>query len=111
MLRDVGDGVAIVDEEQFGPVLPVISYDDLDDAVGRANATMYGLCGSVWSPDGDRAASVAARLEAGTVWVNHHLGLAPNLPFGGLKWSGLGVENGHWGLESFTDIQVLVRPA
>jgi acyl-CoA reductase-like NAD-dependent aldehyde dehydrogenase len=111
VLRDVGDGVAIVDEEQFGPVLPVISYDDLDDAVGRANATMYGLCGSVWSPDGDRAASVAARLEAGTVWVNHHLGLAPNLPFGGLKWSGLGVENGHWGLESFTDIQVLVRPA
>ena len=65
----------------------------------------------MWSSDPDRAAEVAAQLECGTAWVNRHLGLAPFQPFGGVKWSGLGVENGHWGLEAFTDIQVLHRPA
>jgi acyl-CoA reductase-like NAD-dependent aldehyde dehydrogenase len=111
VLRDVAEGVAIVDEEQFGPVLPVLVYDDVDEAIGRANGTMYGLGGSVWSSDPDRAAEVAGQLECGTAWVNRHLGLAPFQPFGGVKWSGLGVENGHWGLEAFTDIQVLHRPA
>ena len=109
ILSDISDGSRIVDEEQFGPALPVISYRDLDDALERANATHFGLSGSVWSSDPDRAASVAERLECGTAWVNTHLALAPHQPFGGAKWSGIGVENGTWGLLGFTEIQVLHR--
>ena len=98
ILTDVTDGTRIVDEEQFGPALPVIPYRDIDDVVERANATHFGLSGSVWGGDLDRAASVADRLECGTAWVNTHLALAPNQPFGGFKWSGIGFENGPWGL-------------
>ena len=110
ILRDVHDGAPVVDEEQFGPVLPVLAYDDLEEALTRANGTMYGLGGSVWSSDIERAASVAVRLECGTAWVNRHLGLVPFAPFGGVKWSGIGVENGIRGLEGFSDLQVLHRP-
>jgi acyl-CoA reductase-like NAD-dependent aldehyde dehydrogenase len=109
ILSDISDGTRIVDEEQFGPALPIISYRDLDDALERANATHFGLSGSVWSADPDRAASVAERLECGTAWVNTHLALSPHQPFGGAKWSGIGVENGTWGLLGFTEIQVLHR--
>ena len=109
ILADVSDGIRIVDEEQFGPALPVISYRDVDDAVERANATSFGLSGSVWGTDADRAAEVAARLECGTSWVNAHLILGPAQPFGGFKWSGIGVENGPWGYYGFTEIQVLHR--
>jgi len=109
ILADITDGTRIVDEEQFGPALPVIPYRDLDDAVERANATHFGLSGSVWSGDADRAAQVAERLECGTAWVNTHLALAPHQPFGGAKWSGIGVENGPWGLYGFTELQVLHR--
>jgi acyl-CoA reductase-like NAD-dependent aldehyde dehydrogenase len=109
ILADITDGTRIVDEEQFGPALPVISYRDLDDAVERANATHFGLSGSVWSADASRAADVASRLECGTAWANTHLALAPHQPFGGAKWSGIGVENGPWGLYGFTELQVLHR--
>ncbi|WP_432825560.1 aldehyde dehydrogenase family protein [Dactylosporangium sp. CA-092794] len=109
ILVGVQDGTRIVDEEQFGPVLPIIPYRDLDDAIERSNATHFGLSGSVWSADADRAAAVAARLECGTAWVNTHLVLQPHQPFGGAKWSGIGVENGPWGLYGFTEIQVLHR--
>ena len=109
ILADIADGTRIVDEEQFGPALPVIPYRDLDDAVDRANATHFGLSGSVWGGDADRAAQVAERLECGTAWVNTHLALAPHQPFGGAKWSGIGVENGPWGLYGFTEIQVVHR--
>jgi len=103
----ISDGVRLVDEEQFGPALPVIAYKDVDDAVRRANSTHYGLSGSVWSKDPVRGAEVASQLECGTAWVNQHLAIAPNLPFGGAKWSGIGVENGPWGLLGFTEIQVV----
>jgi acyl-CoA reductase-like NAD-dependent aldehyde dehydrogenase len=109
ILADVSDGVRIVDEEQFGPALPVIAYTDVEDAVRRANATHFGLSGSVWSADPDRAADVGAQLECGTVWVNTHRALSPHQPFGGHKWSGLGTENGPWGLLGFTNIQVVHR--
>jgi acyl-CoA reductase-like NAD-dependent aldehyde dehydrogenase len=109
VLTGVAEGTRIVDEEQFGPAVPVLAYRDLDDAVARANNTTYGLSGSVWSPDGERAAEVAARLECGTAFVNDHLTLQPNLPFGGAKWSGVGVENGPWGLHEFTRLQLLYR--
>ena len=109
ILADVSDGTRIVDEEQFGPALPVIAYRDVDDAVERANATSFGLSGSVWGTDGDRAADVASRLECGTAWVNAHLIITPQQPFGGHKSSGLGVENGPWGYYGFTEIQTLHR--
>lgn len=112
ILTGVTDGIRIVDEEQFGPALPVISYRDLDDVIDRANASEYGLTASVWSPDLDRASSVASQLDCGQVSVNVHGGaVRPDLPFGGHKWSGLGVENGPWGLYGFTELQVLARPA
>ncbi|MFG2004711.1 aldehyde dehydrogenase family protein [Spirillospora sp. NPDC048911] len=109
ILADLADGVRIVDEEQFGPALPIMKYADLDEAVARANGTHFGLSGSVWGADAERAAEVAGRLECGTAWVNTHLALAPHQPFGGFKWSGVGVENGPWGLYGFTELQVLHR--
>jgi acyl-CoA reductase-like NAD-dependent aldehyde dehydrogenase len=109
ILAGLSDGTRIVDEEQFGPALPVVSYRDLGDAVDRANATHFGLSGSVWGADTDRAAAVAAQLECGTAWVNTHLALSPQQPFGGFKWSGIGVENGPWGLAEFSEFQVVHR--
>lgn len=109
VLTDVEDGVRIVDEEQFGPVLPVVAYRDLDDAIARANGTHFGLDGSVWSADPERAAGVASRLQCGTAWINTHLMQGPAQPFGGVKWSGIGIENGPWGLASFTDLQTVYR--
>ncbi|MCU4187415.1 aldehyde dehydrogenase family protein [Acidiferrimicrobium sp. IK] len=109
ILTDVSDGTRIVDEEQFGPALPIVTYRHLDEAIERANGTHFGLSGSVWSSDPERASTVGMQLEAGTVWVNNHLQLAPNQPFGGAKWSGIGVENGPWGYYGFTEIQVLHR--
>jgi len=110
ILSGAGDGVRIVDEEQFRPMLPIVTYCDEDDAVRSANETHFGLSGSVWSSDVDRASAVAARLDCGTAWVNSHLVLAPSQPFGGTKWSGIGVKDGPWGLHGFSDIQVLSRP-
>ena len=109
ILTGLSDGTRIVDEEQFGPALPVVSYRDLGDAIDRANATHFGLSGSVWGADTERAAAVAAQLECGTAWVNTHLALSPQQPFGGFKWSGVGVENGPWGLAEFSEFQVLHR--
>jgi acyl-CoA reductase-like NAD-dependent aldehyde dehydrogenase len=102
----VSDGVRVVDEEQFGPVLPVVSYDDLDDAIDRANGSHFGLDASIWGTDHDRVSSVAARLECGTVWMNVHGARSLDQPTGGLKWSGIGLENGKWGFEEMTDLQV-----
>jgi acyl-CoA reductase-like NAD-dependent aldehyde dehydrogenase len=109
ILTGLSDGTRIVDEEQFGPALPVVPYRDLGDAIDRANATHFGLSGSVWGGDADRAAAVAAQLECGTAWVNTHLALSPEQPFGGFKWSGIGVENGPWGLAEFSEFQVVHR--
>ena len=105
LLSDISDGVRVVDEEQFGPVLPVLAYSDVDDAIARANATHFGLGGSVWGADLERASEVARQLACGTAWVNNHLALVPHAPFGGHKWSGLGLENGKWGLRSYCELQ------
>ncbi len=111
VVTEVADGTAIVDEEQFGPVLPVIAYDDEEDAIERANAGNYGLGASVWSPDVPRAAGVAERLEAGAVWVNaHRVTLGAAQPSHGWKHSGVGTEKGLWGLLSFTELQVRHQP-
>ena len=111
ILDRVSDGVRVVDEEQFGPVLPVIPFTDEADAVTRANATQYGLTASVWSADRERALDIAAQIDSGQVSINiHGGGVRPHLPFGGHKWSGIGVENGRWGLHGFTEIQVITGP-
>ena len=107
ILANALDGTPIVDEEQFGPALPVVAYRNLDEAVERANSSHFGLCGSVWGKDVERAWQVAARLECGTAWVNTHMAVQPNQPFGGWKWSGIGVENGRWGFYGFTELQTL----
>ncbi|MFI5952599.1 aldehyde dehydrogenase family protein [Cryptosporangium sp. NPDC051539] len=112
ILTGLSDGARIVEEEQFGPALPVLVYDDVADAVARANRTTYGLTASVWSDDPDAAAAIATELDAGQVTVNSHgTAVRPDLPFGGHKSSGIGVENGPWGLLGFTEIQVLAGPA
>jgi acyl-CoA reductase-like NAD-dependent aldehyde dehydrogenase len=109
VLADAEEGMRVVDEEQFGPALPILRYDDLGDAVRRANDTDYGLCGSVWSSDEDRATAIAEQLEVGTTFVNTHAILPVSVQFGGAKFSGLGVENGLPGLLSFTEAQVVHR--
>jgi len=107
LVADVTDGMRIVDEEQFGPLLPIIRYSDVDDAIRRANGLETGLGGSVWSSNPERAAEVASRLECGTAWVNSHGGIAPHVPFGGVKCSGIGVEFGEEGLKEYTTIQIV----
>ena len=100
-------GMNLVDLEQFGPALPVIPYDDVDDAIEQANSTEVGLGGSVWTRDLERGREISRRLEAGTVWINAHRVLAAHQPFGGLKSSGLGVHAGLLGMLEFTDVQVV----
>lgn len=107
IVTDISDGTRLVDEEQFGPIVPVIKYTDIDDAFARANASSAGLGGSVWSSDLDKAAELVERLEAGSVWVNTHADIQPNAPMGGMKQSGVGCEFGHWGLAENTDIQTV----
>jgi acyl-CoA reductase-like NAD-dependent aldehyde dehydrogenase len=103
----ISDGVRLVDEEQFGPVLPIITYTDIEDAIQRANGLEFGLDASVWGSDAEETARVASRLEAGTVYVNKHAEIAPNVPFGGIKCSGLGVEFAEEGLAAYTSIKII----
>jgi acyl-CoA reductase-like NAD-dependent aldehyde dehydrogenase len=107
IVRDVTDGCRIVDEEQFGPVLPVIKYSETDDAIARANASEYGLGGSIWSGDLEKAYALADQMESGTVWINKHAELDPAIPFGGAGMSGLGTELGEDGLEEFTQLKII----
>ena len=107
LVADVTDGQRLVDEEQFGPVLPLIAYQDVEDVLRRANAGDMGLGGSVWGPDVEQAQALASRLESGVAWVNCHARIQPNTPFGGSKMSGFGVEFGLEGLLEFTGQQLL----
>ncbi|MBU6372392.1 MAG: aldehyde dehydrogenase family protein [Alphaproteobacteria bacterium] len=88
----------VVQEEAFGPILPMLKFKDIDDVIDRANASDYGLAGAVWSKDVTKAMEIARRMETGTVWVNQNLQLRPDTPFAGHKQSGFGVENGMEGL-------------
>jgi len=112
LVADVSDGVRLVDEEQFGPILPIIKFSDTDDAIRRANSSPFGLGGSVWSKDIKKAKALAMRLECGTAWVNTHSTIQPNAPFGGVKESGFGVEFTRDGLTEYTSIQTvkIVKP-
>lgn len=110
ILADVPADSPVVTKEQFGPVLPVLPYDSLDEAVRAANGTGFGLGGSVWGTDLDRAAAVADRLECGTAWINHHAELSLAQPFAGAKGSGVGVAGGPWGLYGNLRPFVVHRP-
>lgn len=107
LVTGLKDGSRLVDEEQFGPVLPIIKYSDVDDAIASANRLSAGLGASVWSSDMAAAKRVASRIQAGTVWINQHGMIHPMVPFGGTKGSGYGVEFGIDGLKSVTQPQVI----
>ncbi len=107
VVRDVPDDARIVKEEQFGPILPILPYDDVNDAIARINDCEYGLGGSVWGGDLEKATEVAQKIDSGTVWVNKHLDMPFDAPFGGAKQSGFGVEKGQEGLEEYTQAKVV----
>jgi len=107
IVRDIAEGARLVDEEQFGPALPVIKYSDPEEALARINRSSDGLGGSVWSSDAERARALAIRIDSGTVWVNKHADLDPSIPFSGAKQSGIGTELGQEGFEEFTQRRVI----
>ncbi|MFE4002465.1 aldehyde dehydrogenase family protein [Nocardioides sp. YIM B13467] len=107
LVGDIANDNPLVAEEQFGPALPIIRYHDVEEAVLMANGLDVGLGASVWSADPERAREVAARLEAGTVWINAHGMVNPLVPFGGVKTSGFGLEFGVEGLKGVALPQVL----
>jgi acyl-CoA reductase-like NAD-dependent aldehyde dehydrogenase len=107
LVAEIDNDNPLVSNEQFGPALPIVRYRDVEEAVRMANGLDVGLGASVWSSDRDAAKSVAARLEAGTVWINSHGGVHPMIPFGGVKNSGYGLEFGTEGLKSVSVPQVI----
>jgi len=107
IVRDIADGAMLVDQEQFAPILPVIRFDDVDDALRATNNSEYGLGGSVWSADLNRAYEIARQVESGMVWVNEHLDFGPHIPFGGAKQSGIGMELSTDGMLEFSQTSVI----
>lgn len=105
IFTNVNNKMRIAQEEIFGPVLCVIKYESLDDAIQQANDTIYGLAAGVWSSDIERAMNVANRLRAGTIWINDYHLINAEAPFGGYKQSGIGRELGEWGLKEYTEIK------
>jgi betaine-aldehyde dehydrogenase len=99
------DDMAIVREEIFGPVMTLLSFDDEEEVIARANATEFGLAAGVFTNDLTRAHRVIARLQAGTCWINHYNVTPVELPFGGGKMSGLGRENGRAAIEHYSQLK------
>lgn len=107
LVADVGNDNPLVAQEQFGPALPIVRYSTVEEAIEMANGLDVGLGASVWGSDREQARAVAARIEAGTVWVNSHGGVDPRVPFGGVKQSGYGLEFGVEGLKQLGAPQVI----
>ena len=107
LITNVNHGIAVVDEEQFGPVLPIIKFSDINQVIEQTNQSEFGLGGSVWSKDIQKAEEIASRMETGTVWINSHSDLSPAAAFGGWKTSGLGFSFGLDGLLLFTHKQAI----
>ena len=111
LVTDVQEGSVLLKEEVFGPVLPIMIVKDLDQAIAKANDTPYGLGSSIWTTNIGRAMIACERLESGITWVNNHVRIPPEMPFGGVKDSGLGRENGLEAIEQYTEIKsVLLNP-
>jgi aldehyde dehydrogenase (NAD+) len=107
ILDNPPEDARIVAEEQFGPVMPLLKFDSIDEVIERANNSEYGLAGAVWTKDTDKGVEIAEQLETGTVWINEFMHLSPFSPFGGHKQSGFGAEYGLDGLKEFTYPQVI----
>lgn len=107
LVSGLRNGCRLVDEEQFGPALPLIKFRNVDEAVQMANDCEFGLGGSVWTRDLKKGRELAEHFQSGTVWINNHAQTLPNAPFGGVKMSGFGVEFSQEGLEEYTTIQVI----
>ena len=107
LVTDIDESSRLVQEEQFGPIVPIMKFSDVEDAIRRANDTRYGLSGSVWAKDTQRGAEIAARLEVGTAWVNQHRATSAFVPFGGAKESGLGRAYSSLGLKSYMEPEVV----
>lgn len=105
LLIDVDENNAIVQTEQFGPVLPILSFNHVDDVIEATNRSDYGLGGSIWTCDLEQAEKLALKMETGTVWINSHSDLSPQAAFGGWKLSGLGFSFGLAGLLQYTHKQ------
>lgn len=107
IIDNPADNARIVTEEPFGPIVPLMTWKTEEDVLARANDTKMGLGASVWSKDLEQASRMARQLDAGSVWVNTHLELDPNAPFGGHKESGIGFEWSLGGLKAFCNVQSL----
>ncbi|HVB33450.1 MAG TPA: NAD-dependent succinate-semialdehyde dehydrogenase [Patescibacteria group bacterium] len=105
VLTGIDSGMLLMREETFGPVAPVMTFRDEEDGIRQANATSYGLAAYLWTRDLGRAFRVAESLEYGIVGVNDGMPSTPQAPFGGVKYSGIGREGGHWGVDEFLDIK------
>lgn len=108
LIKDVPQGSALLSQEVFGPVLPVMPVRDLDEAIERANDTRYGLGSSIWTRDMSRATEAFMRIESGITWVNQHTKVPPELPFGGIKDSGLGREVGLESIDYYTEAKTVL---
>ncbi len=107
IVRDIPDDTRLVQEEQFGPVMPILKYSRVEDVIARANSTPYGLGATIWSNNLERAYEVALQIDSGVVWVNKHLDMPADVPFSGAKQSGLGTDMGQEGLEEFTQAKII----
>jgi acyl-CoA reductase-like NAD-dependent aldehyde dehydrogenase len=109
IVTDIADDAPLMSEEQFCPAIPVATYETVDEVVARANRTHFGLSGSVWGRDAERAVGVARRIEAGQVWVNSHGIYAINhlAPYGGVKQSGIGRKSGIEGIHEYLQSQTI----
>lgn len=108
VLVDTKPSMRVVKEEIFGPVVTAMPFDDVDDIIGTANDTTYGLAAAVWTSDVSKAHNVASQLKAGTVWINSYHVLDPALPFGGYKQSGWGREHGATALDAYTETKTVI---
>jgi acyl-CoA reductase-like NAD-dependent aldehyde dehydrogenase len=107
IVRDLPDDSRLVREEQFGPVVPVLVYDDIEELIERVNDSEYGLGGTIWAKDVQRAFAIAERVDTGTMWINCHMNVSFDVPLGGAKHSGIGVQLGREGMEEFTQLKII----